>query len=347
MQAMRNKIAPISIFNLLFISRIVVNITTTQSLTNGFIGSDMIISIVLALLMVIVLSIPSILCVKYHKNPFDIGWLSCLYGLYFIFLAGVNVSRFSYFASTTLNPDSQSWIFTLIVILCAFYGVYLGIEGLSRFSAFAFFLLILATVIVLGCNVKNYDELNLYPVISNGIQNMLNNSAVVTGSTVEMALFLCLSKRVNGVAVKQYIYAIISAFVIMILLFLFASAVMGDYASSQAFPIYSLFQQAKIGGFERIDVIHVSFWILGVYVKTALLIYCASISFKKFKQKNSVIFSSAGTFVVAALISLLFKAGSITLTATGIPFVIFCVAIPLAVVIFKKKSYGDKIVENY
>lgn len=347
MQAMRNKIAPISIFFLLFISRIIVSMTTTQSLSSGFIGADMIISIVLALLMVTILSVPSILCVKYHKNPFDIGWISCLYGLYFIFQAGVNVSRFSYFASTTLNPDSQSWIFTIIVILCAFYGAYLGIEGLSRFSAFAFFLIMLATIIVLGCNVKNYEELNLYPVINNGTQNMLNNSAIVTSSTVEMALFLCLSNRVNGVAVKQYVYAIIGSFVIIILLFLFASAVMGDYASSQAFPIYSLFQQAKIGGFERIDVIHVSFWILGVYVKTALLIYCASISFKRIKQKNSVIFSSIGTFIVAALISLIFKAGSITLTAIVIPFVVFCIAIPLAVVIFKKKSYGDKLVENY
>ncbi|MCM1285060.1 MAG: spore germination protein [Acetobacter sp.] len=344
---MRNKIAPISIFFLLFISRIVVSMTTTQSLTTGFIGSDMVVSIVIALLAVTLLSVPSILCVKYNKNPFDIGWLSCLYGLYFIFLAGVNVSRFSYFASTTLNPDSQPWIFTLIVILCAFYGAYLGIEGLSRFSAFAFFLLMLATIIVLGCNIKNYDELNFYPVINNGAQNMLNNSAVVISSTVEMSLFLCLSKRVNGVAIKQYIYAIIGAFVILILLFLFATAVMGDYASSQAFPIYSLFQQAKIGGFERIDVIHVSFWILGVYVKTTLLIYCASVSFKRIKQKNSVIFSSIGTFIVAALISLIFKAGSITIAATVVPFIVFCIVIPLAVVIFKKKSFGDRLVENY
>lgn len=61
------------------------------------------------------------------------------YSVYFSFLAAVYISRFAYFASTTLNPDAQSWIFVSLVAACALYGALMGIEGLSRFAGFAFF----------------------------------------------------------------------------------------------------------------------------------------------------------------------------------------------------------------
>ena len=345
-RAQRNKIPPSSVFFMLFISRLVVSMTTTQSVTTGVIRTDMVISVLGAMLIASLLCIPVVVCVKKGKNPFDVGWLRVLYGIYFIFLAGLNISRFSYFASTMLNPNANAWVFMLLVSFCAFYGAYVGIEALSRFSSFAFVLLAIAIVTVLASNVKNYNELNLYPIISSSTKNIVTNIFIMTASTSELALFLCLSEKVNGIAVKQLGCSIVCVFTVIALLFLFSVAVMGEYAAQQSFPLYFLFQQAKPGGFERIDVLHISFWILGVFVKAALLVYCSSVSFGKISQKNSAIISAVGSFAAAMIVSKIFQSGNVSILPVVISFAAFCFVIPAAVLIFKKRSSSNESIGN-
>lgn len=346
MQAKRNKIAPIGIFTLLFISRLVVSMTTMQSVYTGSVGSDIVISILGALALVLMLSLPALYCIKNKKNPFSVKWVSMLYGVYFILLAGLNVSRFSYFASTVLNPESSALVYSFLAVICALYGAMLGIEGLTRFSSAAFIMLIVGIITVLFCNHENIKEINLYPVISSDTNNILKNMLVITTSTVEPALFLCLSKRVNGVAVKQFVFSMLAAFTVILLLFYIAIAVMGDFTATQMFPLYSLFEQANVGGFERIDVIHISFWILGIFIKATLLIYCASVCFERIKQKNSCILCAVLAFG-AAVLSCRFNqyAHTVNIVFAGF-FFVFCVLVPMLMLIFGKRNYGDELVQN-
>lgn len=106
--AQRNKISPVGLFFILFISRTVVCLSDIRSISFGSISSDILISFVLFLGLTLVFSLPVIYCIKKCKNPFDIKWLSYLYFLYFILTVGIHLSRFSYFASTIINPETQS-----------------------------------------------------------------------------------------------------------------------------------------------------------------------------------------------------------------------------------------------
>ena len=164
--ATRGKISPLGLFYILFICRIVVSLTSTHSVSKTEINSQALISYILAMLLTVVFSLPAIFCCKKEKNPIDVKCVSKLYYAYFLIVASVSVSRFSYFASTTLNPEKQGWLFALIVCICAFYGAFLGIEALSRFSAFCFVLLGLAVVSVILCNFNTFREINFYPVIT-------------------------------------------------------------------------------------------------------------------------------------------------------------------------------------
>ena len=347
MQAKRNKIAPLGIFTLLFVSRLMVSMTTMQSVYTGTVGSDIVLSLVGALAFVIILSLPAIYCIKRKKNPFSVKWISMFYGFYFVILAGLTISRFSYFASTTINAQSNSFIYLFPAIVCSLYGAILGIEALTRFSSVAFILLIIGIITVLLCNYHNFNEINLYPVITEDTNNILKNIFVITTDTIEPALFLCLSKRVNGIAIRQYIFAILAFFTAIITLFYSAVAVMGDFTSTQQFPLYSFFEQANVGGFERINVIHISFWMLGVFIKTTLLIYCASICFDQIKQKNSCIICSAFVLGASALISALNEYINAVYIASVIMFFAFCVLLPVFVLIFGKRNYGDELVQNF
>lgn len=346
-QAKRDRIAPISIFFLLYISRVVVSLTDVQSVTISLIKTDILISVLASMGITLLLSLPAIYCYKKHKNPFDVKWVGFFYSIYFIYLAGVNISRFSYFASTTLNPNSQAWMFSVIVAVCAFYGAYLGIEGLSRFSAFAFILLVGSILVALLCNLKNYQEINLYPVTSKDNHDILKNILFMTGNSTELALFLCLSKKVNGKAVKPFIWSVIASFFSMFVLFLFVNAVMGDAASLQAFPIYTLFQLAKVGLFERIDVLYISFWIFGIFIKSVLLIYCSGIAFKPMKKSTKCIISSVLALAVSLCFTEFVQINNIPPIVYIIPFAVFCVIIPLLTLILKKRNYGDELVEKF
>jgi len=345
--AKRDRIAPISIFFLLYISRIVVTMTNIQSVTTGLMKTDMLISVMLAMGINLLLSLPAIFCYSKHKNPFDVKIISWFYAAYFILLAAVNISRFSYFASTVLNPDSTSWIFSVIVTVCAFYGAYLGIESLSRFSFFAFILLVLTILAALLSNLSNYQEINLYPVIENDKSLILENVLYMVSSSTEVIVFLCLQKKTNGYAVKPFVWSVTASFLSIFVLLLFVNAVMGDAAALQAFPLYTLFELAKVGLFERMDVLHISFWIFGIFIKAALLIYCAGISVKRGKNSTKCIICSALTLAVTLIFSEVLPAGDVSPMMFVLPYLVICVIIPLLTLLFKKRNTGDELIEKF
>lgn len=343
----RNKIAPISIFFMLYISRVVVTLTNMQSVASGLINTDMLISIVLALGLNLFLCLPAIWCYKNNKNPFEVKGVNLFYALYFIYLAGVNISRFSYFASSVLNPESSAWVFSLIIAVCAGCASRFGIEGLSRFSAFAFILIVLTVVVGTVFNLKNYNEINLYPVITNSTGSILENVLFITSSSVEVVVLLCLGKKVNGSAVKPFVFSVIASFLTTFILILFINATMGDAANLQSFPVYTMFQLAKIGLYERLDVLQISFWIFGIFIKSVLLIYCSSISIKSYKNSTKCIISSALALAVAFAFTEFTEIGTNSPVIYVAPYFVACVLIPLLTLIFKKKDSGDELIEKF
>ena len=247
--AKRNKISPLSLFYILFICRIVVSLTSVHSVSTTEINSQALISFVIAMVMTVVFSLPAVFCYKMNKNPIEIKWISKLYYVYFILIAAVSVSRFSYFASTTLNPETQGWLFALIICVCAFYGTTLGVEALSRFSAFVFVLLCLAILCVMLCNYDTFNDINFYPIITNEGKDILKNALVFSSNTTEIALFLVLYPSVNGKCTRNFIRFICFSFSSIFLLLYFAVAVMGESILMRNFPFYSLFQISKFGNF--------------------------------------------------------------------------------------------------
>lgn len=60
-------------------------------------------------------------------------------------------------------------------------------------------------MLALGFSFDRYEEINLYPVISNSTGQILRNIGLMTSSTSEIAVFMCLAGRVNGSPVKPFV----------------------------------------------------------------------------------------------------------------------------------------------
>jgi hypothetical protein len=295
----------------------------------------------------LVLSLPALWCHSKNKNPFDVKGVNLFYAIYFVYLAGINISRFSYFASTVLNPEASAWMFSVIIAICACYTAMLGIEGLSRFSAFAFILIVITILTGLICNLKNYDELNLYPVIANDKASMMKNVLYITTNSCEVPILLCLAKRVNGNATKPFVFSVIASYFSLFVLILFVNATMGDAGELQAFPIYALFQLAKFGLFERLDVLYISFWIFGIFIKSVLLVYCSATSIKKYKNTTKCIIASVLSLAVAIFFTQFVEISVVSPIVFIVPYVLFVVLIPLLTLIFKKRNLGDELLERF
>lgn len=345
--ATRGKISPLGLFYILFICRIVVSLTSVHSVSKTEINSQSLISYILAMLLTVVFSLPAIFCCKKGKNPIDVKCVSKLYYVYFLIVASVSVSRFSYFASTTLNPETQGWLFALIVCTCAFYGAFLGIEALSRFSAFCFVLLSLAVISVILCNFNTFREINLYPIITSSKFDLIKNAVVFASNTSEIAMLLAIFPKVNGRCERSYIRFICLSFLTVFILLYFAIAVMGKSVVIRNFPFYSFFQISKFGTFERLDVLHISFWIMGVFVKAVTSLYCASSCVSKKPKRSFVFASSFIVFVISILMLKLSDGQGVNHEFTMILFFVFCVIIPVSTLVFKKKNYGDELVKAY
>lgn len=344
--AKRGMIPPYSIFFLFYISRVVVSLTYIQTICAGFMCSDLLISIVLSFFMTLILSVPSYLCYK-KGIVINNRFLGVLYCAFFIIKTSVNISRFSGFATSRLNPTSSSFFFAILIGIAICYCAYLGIEGLSRFSVYAGFSVIFATVLILSLNFNNIKTINLFPIIQNEQRNILYNALIMTANSIESAVLICLVNRVNGSVKKSFYMSMFAQYLTLFLLVFTAVCVLGSNAILQPYPIFTLFQMATGSTLSRLDIIHTSFWVLAVLIKCSLLIYCASISIKKFSHSKKCIVFTAISVIVSVALSEIFVS-QIMLVSKQISifiYLIFCVIIPIFLLIFNGKR-GRKVEKN-
>jgi hypothetical protein len=162
--------------------------------------------------------------------------------LFILYSAAVSISRFSYFASSRLNPESSMVFFIIIISLAVCYACAMGIEALGRFGVFCGIVLIVAVLVVAIFNITNIDLINYYPIFENSRSEIFENSAVFTSNSIEPALLLGLSNRVNGKKAKPIFIGITTAFSTIFLLVFLCMGVMGSAASLQACINWTFFK---------------------------------------------------------------------------------------------------------
>lgn len=347
---MKNKsklgmISPNQLMLLVFVSRVAVSLTNVQAISVGDFAPDLLVSVVIAYLIVMLCSLPIMYCIKCGKNPLDNRLVAFLYSIYFTIYTAITITRFSYFASTKMNPEMSTNVFLIIMSIAMCYGAYLGLESISRFGSFCAVLLGIVVLVVSILNVNKFEPLYFYPSIVNSKQTILNNAILFASNSTEISLVLALNSRVNGDSIKALFKGISLSFLSIMVLISLCIGVLGASANLQAFPIFSVFQMASSRVLSRLDIIHTSFWILGVFMKCSLLIFCANL----FTKRNANAFRSTVFSVISFLLAFfgIRYFGVSILAPTKIVvfvcFVVFAVVIPLASLLIKRRSSLEKI----
>ncbi|MEE0859185.1 MAG: GerAB/ArcD/ProY family transporter [Acutalibacteraceae bacterium] len=306
------------LFIMLFISRMVVNVTyssytsDTHSLRYGAVSA--VVSLAVTLLMLV----PVYLMFKTNngRTVTDNSYLlfkkwgaiiAVIYGLYFLWVLINTLSQFNIMVTNVLNPTASVLVLSLAVVVVSMYGAYKGIEALGRASTVIFAFISVALVILLCTLLAKADYLNLEPItfdnvpeITETVLSMISKNACITA----MALLLPFaSGKTKSGAVWWTVAVYISTAVIVTLI----TAVLGDYIETQVFPVYSVTAVASLGVTKRLDGLFLGVWTAGMFVKISLFIYLLSACVKRIFGETisrwSILICGALVLVVAMWIS--------------------------------------------
>lgn len=336
LKSQRGKISSSQLFFVLFVSRIVVTLTYVQTVSVGKLSSDFLFSIALSFVFTMLLSVPIILCLKSNRESV----IPIAYSLYFIWLSAINISRFSYFASSRISVNSSMIFFIIAIVASACYCAIMGVEGISRFGSICGVILLITVTVVLIFNVHNLNMINYYPVETNSKMDVVKNALVMTSNSAEPAVLLIMSDKINGSKFKPLLASIGASYLTVFLLILFVVGIMGASATLQAYPIFSLFQMASVGSFSRLDMLHTAFWVLALLLKISVLIYATSLTTKGLTHVKKCVFISGLVAVASILVVVVFGTAIVQITkyVSIASFAVFVVILPIITLFVRRKT---------
>lgn len=204
-----------------------------------------------------------------------------LYVLFFIHMAATVIRQFGDFLTTAFMPFTPILVFNLSLIVLAVYAVYAGLENIARCNEFIILLIVsfLAGVILL--TTANWDLNSLRPFLARGILPVLKASIVPAawfGESVVLAALLPNVIKSDRVLLKVSIY-LAALTGLMVIAVVGTLAVFGpEMVAAVRFSLHLFVRSINIGQvLTRFEVLVMVTWVAGVFIKTSVLLYCASL----------------------------------------------------------------------
>ncbi|WP_255883547.1 MULTISPECIES: GerAB/ArcD/ProY family transporter [unclassified Ruminococcus] len=299
----RNKISASQLFCLLLLSRGVLSVACGAFSGSGDIGSAAL-SAVIALIISILLSIPVLYLSKSGTEPLQNGAgrvISGIYALYFFYSVCITMTMFTVLRAETTGLRISIIAVPLIMTAAALYGSYKGIEAIARCGALILFAVVAAFVLLCLSLLSKSDILNLPPVGSYKLSDIITNTVIMVGEQSCIPAIIFIYTHVKGNVKKSVVLWLIVLFVCIFALSLFISSVLGDYALTQFFPVYSWARLSSFGVLQRLDSLFLAVWTAGVFVRLALLFWVISVCVR-YAISNTVSKLAPPVFGIFALI---------------------------------------------
>ncbi|MBU5485310.1 endospore germination permease [Clostridium sp. MSJ-11] len=320
-------------------------------------NQDIWIMVILSFIYILIIYIPIMFLSNRYKglSLIDIGEvltgkiggkiLSLMLSLLFLYNSIISLALIGYFLGNSTLPDTPFFIVTGVAIICCSYSAYKGLSIHGRLSEIIAPITLLSVIVFTLLNLGNMDFKELLPILKTSTFKGMNYGALSTASIFYQGILLSLCvpqlKKVEDIN-KIFIYsiAIITVFYVIIITTTFA--VFGvRQAQHQSLPYLATVQQISLLNFiERIEVIAVFNWLMGVFINFSLNVYflsksiCYGLNFKN--EKVLIIPSLVLIFIINNFTPLKKSLYVIKILSYEIRFpiyIIFILVIPLMLLI--------------
>jgi spore germination protein KB len=291
------KIANRQLFNLLFIMRATIVISTLPVLTAGEAGRDAWLAAIISffssaalvwLIGRLTLVFPDKSMAQYSQELLG-KWpgrlLSLFYLLLFLLMGATDLRIYGEVIRTGFLPETPLLVILGSVILAAIMVVYAGLEPLGRMADLILPVFTLALIFTLFLPFLLANPDNLRPLLYQGWQPVL--LAALT-PTVMAAQYISLTLLVPSVvepqkAMRTAISSLLWASLVLVFAAVIVVAVLGaDEGARAAFPVFKMIRAIRISDFfERIEFFPIFAWGLGLFVTLAVNLYSLSKGFSQ------------------------------------------------------------------
>lgn len=305
------------LFCMLFISRMVVNITYNPLMSQSNTMWDHVVSAAVTFLLTFLLFLP--LYFLHKRRPelnivdyayFRMGRLACViavvYLLYFLIVSCYTLSLFDLFVGNVMSPQTSLFALSLAVLVTACYGAFKGLEALSRTSGIIL-IGVLASIVFLVCAlIPQTDPSNYTPLFYDGMEKTVNGVLLMISRTSGIAVLAMLLPFARGNVKKGFIVWNTAVFAVIVIMITLIVGALGEYLETQIFPIYAATSIAEIGMLKRLDALYLGVWTTGLFVKLALLLYLMSLCVQRVlgrKAGRISILVCAGIVLILSLLT--------------------------------------------
>lgn len=312
-----SKIRSTQLFCMLFVSRIITTLMLMPSKERSAITVDMLPRVLLWDVLVFLCVLPALLIYDKGKSgildyangisPAACKVTAAILALYFLFENISLLSGFEVFSTTVVFPEMNSILFIVLFTGICAYIASLGLESLARTSSVVAVLTIIIVGLLLATLIPQVRKFNFTPLFYDGVQPVLRSAFRSLSSTCEIAIFAVIMPHATGKIKRSYWKWMTWISGSILVLSFFAVGVLGEFASTQIFPFYTLAEISNVGVFQRLDSVMTSVWVACATVKSGILVYLFSYCIKRIfpnARKSILIFiASLATALSVGFIS--------------------------------------------
>ncbi len=294
-------------FGVLFISRMVVSMTYGTLLIGDSDIWDHLVSAPISFFATFLLVFPvyKLFSMDKKMNLIDnlrelfksFGWIFILlYIAYYLIISFHTLAVFNNFILSAVNPPISLPLLSMLLLSSACYGAYKGLEALARTSSFILMFTVFS-ILFLGISLfSSIEIINFSPLLYNGPESTVEGAVYMISQSScipALAVLLPMAKgnhKLGIVVWNSGVYIVFSLIIFLII------GTMGDFSSTQLFPVYTAAGIGKFGSFRHLDSLYLGIWVSGVFLKLSLFLLLAGEGVKKIlgekaRKISTVIFS--------------------------------------------------------
>lgn len=251
-------------------------------------GAVQAVSMLLGILISIIAAIPAYLLLKKFRG-FDLTdvaavvapkWSKPIAILFYIICVAITastISQFEFFMTTAIYPRANHMYILLIFSAATLYMMYMGLEAISRSSLVIIILIVVSGVLVAFGVGDKIQLLNFRTPFVEDVSVWIEMAFRFFLQNMELILFSMLipymKKPKIGRAFLTYTFFVL---VMLESINFLVGSVLGNYAKTRTFAIYTLFSISGSEVFYRLDYFHVAGWVAMSLVRASVYMILAS-----------------------------------------------------------------------
>lgn len=302
-------ISTLGLFSMLFVTRIVINVTYSSDVLDVSNTWDYIISALLSMAVTAVMLVPIYFVNKNsHSLNFQdfvftnfkktYGVVFVVFALYFLYVCSYTFCLFSNFLNDLSNPQVNPLLISILLVVVCLYGATKGIQAIVRTSAIIFIFLILSFIFLFISLATQIDKLNFKPFFEDGFAPTANGLLTMVARNFALPVLVVLLPICKGNIKKGLSIWTVSVYAVIIIFIVVLTGALGDYIQYLKHPVLSGSAMGELGILKRLDVVYLGFWTAGMFVKISLYLYL-------FKEMVTAVFNSATGKTAMYLLGLL------------------------------------------